>query len=536
MRKLFILSLIAIFSVGEVFAQVFPDTLLNIGNTSSNLNVSPPVSNKFTFKESFNRNATYAGLIFIADGLLIKSQKKDFRSIKTFFQPHFEKTYDNYTQYAPLAATFALKALGVKSVSSWKRMTLNSVTSFAFMNVFVNSIKYTTKEMRPDNTSANSFPSGHTATAFMAATIFHKEYGYLSPWYSIGGYGLATLTGVTRIMNNRHWISDVLVGAGLGIVSVDLGYMLGDLILGGKGVEHISKNMRPDISESASFFSLTVGAGQGPNHLNTPEIYDDYDADMKPTGNPLNLRIKTGLSSSVNVEGAYFFNKYFGVGGRLKASSLPLAVESFNGYENNKTNPFKYSVGTGDAAFDKSDIYKLVGLESSNLGMIDLAVGTYFSLPIGTRIRVGTKFLVGNRLTTDYSVDAIFGINENNSYVKEIGVQTLEDLLNSIISDYSSDGAEFTRDAVNPHLYHDSDFMSIEANNSLTVGTGLSFTYAIKNNVAFKFNLDYDFANPKYTFKLHNRYDSNGTTIEDSFQKRTSMNSINLNMGMCICL
>lgn len=95
---------------------------------------------------------------------------------------------------------------------------------------FVNALKYTTKETRPDNSSNNSFPSGHTATAFMCATILHKEYGMISPWFSIGGYTFAGLTGITRQLNNRHWIGDVLVGAGIGMISTDLGYFLSDLI------------------------------------------------------------------------------------------------------------------------------------------------------------------------------------------------------------------------------------------------------------------------------------------------------------------
>ena len=71
----------------------------------------------------------------------------------------------------------------------------------------VNGIKYTASEMRPDGSTRNSWPSGHTATAFMAATILHKEYGLTrSPWYSVGAYTLATATGVMRVLNNRHWM------------------------------------------------------------------------------------------------------------------------------------------------------------------------------------------------------------------------------------------------------------------------------------------------------------------------------------------
>ena len=74
------------------------------------------------------------------------------------------------------------------------------------------------------------------ATAFMTATMLHKEYGHRSPWYSIAGYTAATVTGVTRQLNNRHWISDVMVGAGIGILAAEFGYFLADLIFKDKGL------------------------------------------------------------------------------------------------------------------------------------------------------------------------------------------------------------------------------------------------------------------------------------------------------------
>ena len=67
---------------------------------------------------------------------------------------------------------------------------------------------------RPDGSNNKSFPSGHTATAFMAATMLHKEYGPRSPWYSIAGYSMATVTVFRACSTNKHWFSDVLVSGG----------------------------------------------------------------------------------------------------------------------------------------------------------------------------------------------------------------------------------------------------------------------------------------------------------------------------------
>jgi len=78
---------------------------------------------------------------------------------------------------------------------------------------------------RPDTGYPTSFPSGHTAQAFAAATFLVKEYGHKNVWYSVGAYSMATSVGVLRVMNNRHWISDVLAGAGVGIFSTNLAYL-----------------------------------------------------------------------------------------------------------------------------------------------------------------------------------------------------------------------------------------------------------------------------------------------------------------------
>jgi len=65
------------------------------------------------------------------------------------------------------------------------------------------------------NTVNSSFPSGHTTVAFAAATVFAMEYRD-RPLVPIIAYSAATLIGLSRITENRHWISDVFVGSALG--------------------------------------------------------------------------------------------------------------------------------------------------------------------------------------------------------------------------------------------------------------------------------------------------------------------------------
>lgn len=154
----------------------------------------------------------------------------DIRQLRGNAVPEFRNQYDDYIQYSPAVLMVGLKASGYEGRSSWGRMLVSDVFSTAIMAGAVNGLKYSVRRLRPDETSRNSFPSGHTATAFMAAAMLDKEYGWRSPWFSVGGYTVAAVTGVSRILNNRHWMSDVLMGGGIGIGSVYLGYFLSDLI------------------------------------------------------------------------------------------------------------------------------------------------------------------------------------------------------------------------------------------------------------------------------------------------------------------
>lgn len=129
---------------------------------------------------------------------------------------------DDYIQYAPAAAYMLIGLAGRRDHSLGER-TLILATSWLSLGIMVNSIKYTVRDLRPDESARNSFPSGHTATAFMGAELIRKEYG---PWWGAGAYVVAAGTGFLRIYNNRHWFNDILGGAAVGILSANIGYWL----------------------------------------------------------------------------------------------------------------------------------------------------------------------------------------------------------------------------------------------------------------------------------------------------------------------
>ncbi|MCZ4693480.1 PAP2 family protein [Ancylomarina euxinus] len=135
-------------------------------------------------------------------------------------------TIDNYGQYAPAVAVYGLNAFGVKGKHNLSDRTVILASAYLIMGIAVNGMKYSFKIERPDGSSKNSFPSGHTATAFMTAEYLRQEYKDVSSWYGIAGYAVATSSGLFRIRNNKHWFTDIMAGAGVGILSTKLAYCI----------------------------------------------------------------------------------------------------------------------------------------------------------------------------------------------------------------------------------------------------------------------------------------------------------------------
>jgi len=133
---------------------------------------------------------------------------------------------DNYVQYAPIATVPILKLCGVESKHNWRDLASLTGGSAILAASFSLGFKNILKEERPYGGVYNSFPSGHTITAFMGAEILRREYGEEYPGIAIAGYAVATGVGCMRIYNNKHWASDVLAGAGFGILSASLTYWL----------------------------------------------------------------------------------------------------------------------------------------------------------------------------------------------------------------------------------------------------------------------------------------------------------------------
>lgn len=443
---------------------------------------------------------TFVGVPLFVAGIIAKSEKKAFRQndgTKHVLLTEFKTRIDDYTQYFGPAMTLGLKIGGVEGRSDWGRLLASSAMSYGIMAILVNSIKYTSKEMRPDGSSANSWPSGHTATSFAGATILHKEYGLTrSPWYSIAGYGVATATGVMRVLNNRHWVSDVLSGAGIGILSTELAYALSDILFKGKGLLRNDLNSDANIVTNPSFFSVSMGVGFGSKKLD----FDLEKFDLEGGEDSKVLNLKFGTSTAVAAEGAYFFNKYIGVGGRLRVNSSP--IKGWDGVEQIATKDIfrtileignddmaellvaKGTPGTSDYQPGIIDDFNLK-IQSDHLTEFAADLGLYFNLPLSDRFALGSKLLVGRSIMQELNLDAVvsggmkdFDFEEDPNDEDNFFVRNVRHLGN-----YSTEW----------------DYFTVGGNKTFKVGTGISLTYAYKSNFAWKIFCDYDYTRKTYT-------------------------------------
>ena len=481
----------------------------------------------------FMDDMTFVGVPLFVAGWALKSDKAMFRvnakadqggKSNTQLLTDFKTGIDDYAQYFGPAMVVGLKLGGYEGRSDWPRLLSSAAMSYAIMAAFVNGIKYTAKEMRPDGSTANSWPSGHTATAFVGASLLHKEYGLTrSPWWSVAGYGVATATGVMRVLNNRHWISDVMSGAGIGILSTELGYALCDLMFKGNGL--LRNDMVFD-SESPSFFSVSMGVGLG-----------GKDLKFESEGEMLGLEFRA--ATVVDAEGAYFFNKYVGVGGRLRVRAqsakdfgdfasfvgiedyfawhslqsyyeeafpgdyrLPVTTEE-DGYYNeiaylNKVGYQMDSESAWAANAPVTDSYGIV--KSDHITEFTGSVGVYFNLPLSTHFSLGTKALIGRSFTQELDID---GHAEGNR--KDISYTMLLDNRQGH-QDASGAPVVVFNDIQYPNNTGEKwtdewEYLTVGAKSSTSFGTGLSLTYRYKSNFSWRLYCDYDYTHKDFTAK-----------------------------------
>lgn len=154
--------------------------------------------------------AAAAGLANFAD-----KPVREFMTQKQYLPPLLDKIGDHYVhQYW----CFGVSALGALGKGLQTGNYLEPFRYWAFSNAatvgFTYVLKYSIGRERPNGRNRYSFPSGHTSAAFATATMLQMWYG---PAAGVPAYAIAALTAFQRMDDNQHWLSDVLMGAGIGL-------------------------------------------------------------------------------------------------------------------------------------------------------------------------------------------------------------------------------------------------------------------------------------------------------------------------------
>ena len=211
MRKI-LLSILSLLLLSPCYAQTKSDSL--------------------AVQSTFKAGELIAPLSLIGVGALgfvepIKGACEDFQGyVKNWRGDCRTTVVDDYLQYVPLVSVYGFSLLGADAKHGYVDRTLEVGVAGVALVGMVGGAKYLIRKERPNGEDFNSFPSGHSAKAFMGAELVRIEYGDEHPWLAVGAYTLATATGALRVYNNHHWLPDVIAGAGVGILSARIGYWL----------------------------------------------------------------------------------------------------------------------------------------------------------------------------------------------------------------------------------------------------------------------------------------------------------------------
>ena len=191
--------------------------LIFIGEAQTKDSISSP---KNQDKISYKQFIAPVALVTTGALLVNTALNNDLQSnANRFFGENFHTSADNYLPFVPVAQIYLGKTFGFKPKNNFKQQTINILVANAIMGTVVFATKNIAKEERPDQSDNLSFPSGHTATSFTNASLLYYEYKDSNLWYASSGFLFATATGILRIANNKHYTSDVLAGAGIGLAS-----------------------------------------------------------------------------------------------------------------------------------------------------------------------------------------------------------------------------------------------------------------------------------------------------------------------------
>lgn len=299
------------------------------------------------------------GTLHLVRGLLLTWTDHGFITHDARFEAKGDAC--NWTAYAvggaPLLANWALKAAGVKSRSKLERMLTANAMALGISFGTTELLKHTVREGRPDQSNLHSFPSGHTSFAFVSATILSREYGNISPWITMGGFTTAAGTELLRIHHNKHWMNDLYMGAGIGVMSTNLAYFLTDKIFGADGINKPELRKRDvqrllKFNEKPSGFTFISGTEIGDRTIHLRDA-----------------RIKSGAAFSAGADVAWFITP------KVSAELMTRVVDA------------------QAKVYDTKNVFT-----GGHLNLYHFDAGAKFSTPFTLSQRLATRAFVGVRM------------------------------------------------------------------------------------------------------------------------------------------
>jgi hypothetical protein len=201
------------------------------GQTDTTIQVDPghypndPLPKEVKKPNFFSKAWVPAGLAIISLDLMRDSTKYELQKLaRSMVVDTFRTHVDDWILYAPIVMMYGADLAGVPSKNTPWNQTKFLFFSEVISTAIVWGLKYGLKIQRPNNGSYNAYPSGHTSQAFVHGQTFYNEFRESAPIFASTGYLFSIATGALRVLNNRHWVPDVLLGAGIGILVTNFVY------------------------------------------------------------------------------------------------------------------------------------------------------------------------------------------------------------------------------------------------------------------------------------------------------------------------
>ena len=276
----------------------------------------------------------------------------------------------------PLVTTWTLKALGVESRSKTRRMLTANVMALALTSGVVQGLKHSIHEQRPNGKDTQSFPSGHSAIAFMSAAILEREYGHISPWITVGGYTTATLTEWLRLRHHAHYINDIFTGAGIGVVTTNLAYFITDRIFGKDAINQ-PRLYKGDVVRLGRFLeqpvslSLTAGSEITSKRIGPAAFQALPSSPLAPE----DITLRTSSTWTSGFDYSYFLNAHWAVDASARVATTQLKADVYH------------------ASLGNSDV------QAALLHQYHFNLGMRYSLPLGLNTRFSLHAYGGSSYT-----------------------------------------------------------------------------------------------------------------------------------------